>query len=287
MKKRIALLLAVVFSLALMLGACGSDPEKADYNGTTYDELKTAMQGYLYNVTVAMPAFLEQQGYSKEDLEDERTVKTLVQTYGVPEILIEPAISYMEAAKQYGECINFTYTGDGSGTDTDPDNIGFTVDKAGKTLTTGVKLVLQKKNSTREVDFQIVYNYNSMEVTGIMVDPVLSMGEKMSRAGMNTLISMLIVFSVLILISLIIYAFKIFPYLEAQKNAKQPPKPDEVYDLPFMPAGPRRGPDLMAESVVQPETEDETELVAVIAAAIAASSGMPASGFVVRSIKRR
>ena len=45
MKKKIALFLSVL-SVVMMLGACGAtDPTKVDYNGVTYDELKTQAEG--------------------------------------------------------------------------------------------------------------------------------------------------------------------------------------------------------------------------------------------------
>ena len=78
------------------------------------------------------------------------------------------------------------------------------------------------------------------------------------------------VFAVLILISLVISCFKIFPYLESKKKAGQTENAvkETVQDIPA-------------------EQQDNTELIAVIAAAIAASTGTSTDDFVVRSIKRR
>lgn len=281
MKKKITLLFSIMLMAALMLGACGTDPTTTDYNGVSYDELKTEMQSYLYNVTVAMPDFLEQQGITMADLEDENNAKNLVSNYGVPEELISPAIQYYNVAETYGECTNFTYSLDDSANATDPDDIEFSVTKAGSTLTTGVKLILKKGDTERKVDFQIVYNYNTMSVTGITVEPVQSLSEKMAKAGLNTLISMCIVFVVLILISLIIYAFNIFPYLEAKKKGKAgSPAPAQAPAVKVQP------PTAAALKTEAPVTDD-TELIAVIAAAIAASTGTSTNDFVVRSIKRR
>ena len=116
-----------------------------------------------------------------------------------------------------------------------------------------------------------------MDVTGISVDPIYTLGEKMEKAGLNTVISMAVVFAVLILISLLISCFKIFPYLEKKKAAKvagQAPQQEET---------PAAAP---APAPVAAQTDD-TELIAVIAAAIAASTGTSTSDFVVRSINRR
>ena len=78
------------------------------------------------------------------------------------------------------------------------------------------------------------------------------------------------VFAVLILISLVISCFKIFPYLESKKKAGQTETAvkETVQDVPAA-------------------QQDNTELIAVIAAAIAASTGTSTDDFVVRSIKRR
>ena len=79
----------------------------------------------------------------------------------------------------------------------------------------------------------------------------------------------------LILISIIIYAFRIIPYLQnKKKNAADATAAKE---------------DKVVEQIAQKEelVQDDLELVAVISAAIAAATGSSTDGFVVRSIKRR
>ena len=73
------------------------------------------------------------------------------------------------------------------------------------------------------------------------------------QALLNTLMGMGTVFAVLILISLVISCFKIFPYLESKKKAGQTENAvkETVQDIPA-------------------EQQDNTELIAVIAAAVAA-----------------
>lgn len=99
----------------------------------------------------------------------------------------------------------------------------------------------------------------------------------MSKAALNTVISMAVVFAVLILISLLISCFKIFPYLEKKKAAK----------AAAAVAGDVEEQTTETVAVNEPQVADDTELVAVIAAAIAASTGTSTSDFVVRSINRR
>lgn len=82
------------------------------------------------------------------------------------------------------------------------DGKDFTVTKSGGTLTTDMTLTFGKQ----DVTYELVYDSVTMEVTGISLTPVQTMGQKLAKAGQNTVISMSIVFCVLILISLIITA---------------------------------------------------------------------------------
>lgn len=100
-----------------------------------------------------------------------------------------------------------------------------------------------------------------------------TMGELMGRATLNTLIGMGTVFIVLILISAIISCFQFIPKLQEKLSGKAAPTP----------AAPAATP---APVVEEEELADDTELVAVIAAAIAAYEGTSTDGFQVRSIKR-
>ena len=104
------------------------------------------------------------------------------------------------------------------------------------------------------------------------------LGERMEKAALNTLIGMGTVFIVLIIIIGVISLFKFIPMIQdrlAKKNA------GNVQESGVSAA--------TQMSNVQEETDvsDDLELVAVIAAAIAASEGAAsADGFVVRSIRK-
>ena len=100
-----------------------------------------------------------------------------------------------------------------------------------------------------------------------------SMSELMSIAGMNTLLGMGTVFCVLILIMFLISSFKLLSVFE-----KKPEKKEEKTSV-----------DKAVDQIVAgEEAQDDTELIAVISAAIAAYEGSSASGsgYVVRSIRR-
>ena len=96
----------------------------------------------------------------------------------------------------------------------------------------------------------------------------------MSKAALNTIMGLAVVFVMLIFISLIIYCFKFIH--EAEERAAAKKKASEPAPAP--------APAPVVEETV--EEEADLEFVAVIAAAIAASEGTDPNGLVVRSIKR-
>ena len=100
------------------------------------------------------------------------------------------------------------------------------------------------------------------------------MVEKMADAAGNTLMGMGTVFLVLIFISLLISCFKFVPQImdKLSKKSSVVEKPEVVEEI--------------SETVTANE-EDDSELIAVIAAAIAASEQTSTDSFVVRSIRRR
>lgn len=257
MKKRIALALSMIL-MVLLLGACGTDPTTVDYNGHSYEDLQSESSSNVARVQ-AIVSFLEQNQYTA-DMVDQETIDALNSNYGVTQAEGEASQKWMEITDEFGA---FEKVKDNS----------FKVTKSGKTLTTDVTLKFKKKN----VDFQVVYDYYSMDITGITVEPNYSTMEKMSKAALNTVISMAVVFAVLILISLLISCFKIFPYLEKKKAAK----------AAAAVAGDVEEQTTETVAVNEPQVADDTEMVAVIAAAIAASTGTSTSDFVVRSINRR
>ena len=253
MRKKIALALSMILMI-LMLGACGTDPTTVDYNGHSYEDLQNDSNTSIVMVQQLAEVFKQ---YDKEDVAD-----SLKAQYGVTDEQIEASEKWTDAEDEFG---NYVETKDDT----------FTVTKSGKTLTSDVTLKFEKK----DVDFQVVYDYYSMEITGLTVEPIYSLGHKLQNAALNTVISMSVVFAVLILISLLISCFKIFPYLEQKKAAKAV---DAASTAPAQ--------DQIVSQISQREEQqltDDTELVAVIAAAIAASTGTSTSDFVVRSINRR
>ncbi len=98
-------------------------------------------------------------------------------------------------------------------------------------------------------------------------DSNMTFGEKMAQAGMNTLVGLLVVFCVLVLLCLIISAFKFIGAAESRLSKKNAPAAAPVAAAPA-------------------NLTDDKELVAVIAAAVAASENISTDDFVVSSITR-
>lgn len=236
MKKKILLMVSVCLMI-LGLTACGkTDPKSVDYNGYTYDQLKTVTQN-----TVATLVNMGDEQKALYEASDDELTRSIV-------------TRWEDATSDVGSYVGLS---------------DFVITKSGKTLTCEQKIKFEK----REVILTYVYTYYSMEVNDVTIDKVYSLGEKMSKAAMNTLMGMGTVFAVLILISLVISCFKIFPYLE-QKKAAESAENTQKKEVP-------------AAQAKADTPADDLELIAVIAAAVAASTGTSTDDFVVRSIKRR
>ena len=115
-----------------------------------------------------------------------------------------------------------------------------------------------------------------LNLTSVTTTVIKTFGEMMINAALNTLIGMGTVFVVLILISLLISLFGIIPKIQAAMSKKKENVQEKAVD------------NAVAQIIENEEQSDNLELVAVIAAAIAASEGAASTdGYVVRSIRRR
>ena len=115
-----------------------------------------------------------------------------------------------------------------------------------------------------------------LNLTSVTTTVIKTFGEMMINAALNTLIGMGTVFVVLILISLLISLFGLIPKIQAAMSKKKENVQEKAVD------------NAVAQIIENEEQSDNLELVAVIAAAIAASEGAASTdGYVVRSIRRR
>lgn len=175
----------------------------------------------------------------------------------------------------------------------------------------GYRIVARVSFEKKEMDFTLaveeVMDENGgtmLQPTEIVFAPVYTTGEKLTKAGMNTLMGMGTVFAVLIFISFIISTLKGVNTWEAKMRAQKDEK-DTLAAAAAPPAA--QAPVAEAPASVQaaaaqvqvatpmevaplPTHEnlaDDKELVAVITAAIAATQNVPVEGLVVRSIRRK
>ena len=267
MKKKIVSMLGVL-SFVLMLGACGTEPSEVKYGNkedVTYSDIQEEVAQNVFYVA-SLANYLQSDELSDDDI-------TQLEGYGFTETQINASCNWYDTVKEYGACKDFDVTSENAAY-TDVDVNDLKVAKAGKTVTADLELQFGKK----DVEVEIVYDAFSMDITGVTLNPIETLGHTLKLAGLNTLISMSIVFAVLILISLIISCFKIFPYLEEKKKKAQISDNTATEDTTQS----------VVEQIEQREQlTDDSELIAVIAAAIAASEGTSTSDFVVRSINRR
>lgn len=130
--------------------------------------------------------------------------------------------------------------------------------------------------SPREATVEVIFN-NDLSISSVTTNVKYTMGETMTKAALNTLLGMGTVFTILILISLIIACFGFIPKIQAAFSKKETAANEKAQAVESA----------VAQIAAAEELSDDTELVAVIAAAIAASEGAAsADGVVIRSIKR-
>ena len=106
--------------------------------------------------------------------------------------------------------------------------------------------------------------------------------EMMTNAALNTILGIGTVFAVLVILMVIISCFKFVNIAEQNAAKKKAEKASAAK------ANAESVDNAVAQIAANEEAQDDTELIAVIAAAIAASEGASSSdGYVVRSIRRR
>lgn len=248
MKKKLSVIFALV-ACVFAFASCGFT-DNSTYGGRTTKELEAESENLASQVVSLSESDLKQyyESYQKQakadpDNDDYKMYETMFQ-------------NFVENQPGLGAFVNYT---------------GFKVDKAGKNITTTLTMKYEKRDATLVMVYK---SYNMSKPTSINFNPVYSLGETMGKAALNVVMGMVTVFSVLILISLVIYCFNVIPYLQKKFAAKKAPG-----------AGAEQ---TAAAPVSAPAAEEDSEeLIAVISAAISAATGASTDSFVVRSIKRR
>ena len=238
MKKKLCLIFCIV-SCILMMAGCSLSLTKTNKNfnkktlETNADSFVTSW--FSYDFESAVKSMKEQSTEVDED-----TVNQYKES--------------IQLKKKYGK--------QGNKVDTD-----FTISSDSATV-----VETYTTSSGKKLIFSVTYDEKG-QTSSWKVEEYKSLGDKMAKAGLNTVLSMAIVFAVLIFIAIIIAQFKHIG------NFQNVAKKEEVKAEPVVEAAP----------VVEEENlVDDLELVAVITAAIAAASETEsADGLVIRSIIRR
>lgn len=265
MKKFIALVCMITCLLGLT--ACGSEEAYSDYQQQKVDYAKTLAEGDYLSMLIA---------YSEDEAIESLSENTaaeleylMLNNYGLNingKALISAVTSFNSALETIGE---ITGTGD------------VTAKVDDKEIIIEIEVTGVKKDAIAQI---IVSNDMFMKLESAALNPTASFGEGMQKAALNTLIGMGTVFVVLILISGIISAFSLIPKIQAKMAKKKVAKPAAVET----PGVDKAVAQIVEQEAVTANLTDDLELVAVIAAAIAASEGaVSTDGFVVRSIRRR
>ena len=143
----------------------------------------------------------------------------------------------------------------------------------------GILMNITVQGSLRPANVEIMLD-EELVLISVSTNVVYTFGETMTKAALNTLMGMGTVFAVLILIIGLISCFAFIPKIQAAFSGKKEEK--NVTETKVVQQIVKN------EEVAYEDVTDDAELVAVIAAAIAAYEGSgSASGYVVRSLKRR
>lgn len=251
-KKRFILAPVLALVLSLFVTGCGAN-DNTDYNGVSRKELESQAESMFVTLTQIPSDQIDDMVSEYEDAVKKTTDTSEKEKYQMYLDLIsgwadtEPLIGDVEKVE------------------------GFKVENAGKTIVT----TLTVKGSKRNATLVTTYTKYNMQVSAMNVNPVYSLGEKMGKAGLNTLMGICIVFIMLIILSLLIYAFRLIPYFEKKFAEKKKASDTE-----------KTG----AKVSTTASTGNDEEIAAAIAAALAYENDMTfeefTDSFVVRSIRR-
>ncbi|MFA9378875.1 MAG: OadG family transporter subunit [Lachnotalea sp.] len=232
--KKFLLILCMITGVFSM--TANATTQTTDYNGYTADDLKSNAES-LYT---SLSAFTDEEIAQYIASEDEITA-----------LAVE---SWSSVKDDLGD-----YVGVGD----------FTINDSEDAITTQLTVDYSEK----DLLLTVVYDPD-LTVTSITAEKETSMGDKMARAGLNTIMGIGTVFVILILMTFLISGFGLIYKWEEKKKIEKKNLDTLIAPIVEIP-------------VVKEELVDDLELVAVISAAIAATTNTSTDDFVVRSIKRR
>jgi len=253
MKKFKLVILSVI--LGLLLCACGEEEQISEIQQVRNNRIGTIASSYAIDIISELA----------QDPEYERLFGTL--TYNEMAVEVSNMGLNTDGYALANAISSFQKGFEETGAIISKGEPVITVD--GNEVIVNIEVICERRNA----DIEMIFNndfYNPV-MTSAAFNARYTMAEKMSKAGLNTVIGMGTVFVMLIIISFIISLFGLF------SRQKKPDKTEE-------------GINKAVEQIEKKETAElasNSELVAVIAAAIAAYEGTTSTdGFVVRSIKK-
>lgn len=255
MKKKIRMLLGLL-ALLLVVTGCSQKETAVTYNEENLEKVAEVLINYCKGTDAQSKAQMKKAGEFALQLQ-------LVQA----QLPVEPrnffgvVDSWDQAVKECG-----SYEGHGD----------FSLEEKND----GIRLVTTAQFEKREAE--LVFEFNKEEyLESLTVNAQYSTGEILKKAGMNTVLGMGTVFLVLIFISALISLFRFIPLLEAKQKKKLDLHKAEKAEETAKDGGEN------VLSQTSAGSQEDPQLVAVIAAAIAAAEDRPADGIVIRSIRRR
>ncbi len=266
--KRKMLVLGVMLSCLLGLSACGSEAATNTVEGSRYSPdifTQESLRGFAEAIEDNNFELWYLQGITPDNFEEalyfDIALSTTDERY---ETLASGYDSWYKALNDLGYNSVETLANDLYVKD-----VTYEVNKDGELV---VDAVLQGTKHTADME---IYLSNRGEPTDIGVTVNKTTSEKLQNAGLNTLLGMGMAFAILILISLII---SLFPMLFGD-NRKKKASDKEITQKAM--------DNTISQIAEQEDLSSDAELVAVIAAAIAAYEGSSSTdGFRVRSIRK-
>lgn len=262
MKKIIALICTITCIFGLT--ACGSEATYTDYE---QQKIEYAKEVATNQVMPLLKVFMDDANlaYFSENTPEE--IEYIVgNQYGLN----------VDGNAMLGAISSFNKAADAIG---DITSVGEpTAEIDGKTIIVSVPVTGELKKGNAEIIFS---NDMFVVMQSAALNEEATFGDAMVKATLNTVIGVSIVFIILILISFIISLFAYIPKIQAWFENRK--KKDDVKEESIN----NTIAQIVEMEQVEEDATDDLELVAVIAAAIAASEGAATTdGFVVRSIRK-
>ena len=272
MKKIITLVctIACIFGLT----ACGSEPEYTDLEKAKLEGAKSAA---VETILPCFQLFMDDENMKLLDGYTAEEISYMMQSsfgfYADGNAIIGAATSFNNATEAIGEIVKVGEIVE-LGKEVEGETVEVEIDD--KTIIVTIPVEGTIKSGNAEI---ILSNDMFYELQSAALNEKSTLGDAMVKAALNTIIGMGTVFIVLVLISFIIALFGFIPKIQAkiEEGKKKKEVKEESID------------NTIAQIAAKEEVDvtDDYELVAVIAAAIAASEGAASTdGFVVRSVRK-